>query len=188
MNQKKQASREKIIEAAKQLFHQQGYHSTTFSQLAELTSISKGNFYHHFKTKQQLLIAVVDSLVEESIEKIKLLEENVSEPKQRLVVFCQQTWEDREQLIRYGCPIATLNVELVKKGRNQAISLFNVYVDWCQKQLKILGIENPKEVSWQITSMLEGAILVASVYQEESFLFNEIQRIQNFILDLPNET
>ena len=52
------ATRDHIVEIADQLFYQQGYEHTSFADIAEAVNISRGNFYYHFKAKDEILNAV----------------------------------------------------------------------------------------------------------------------------------
>ena len=53
------ATRNQIVEAADQLFYEQGFEHTSFSDIAETVQISRGNFYYHFKSKDEILDAVI---------------------------------------------------------------------------------------------------------------------------------
>src|ERR1700756_5510657 len=55
-----QRTREHIIEAAGRLFYRQGYEPTSFSDIAKVVGILRGNFYRHFKTKDEILDAVIN--------------------------------------------------------------------------------------------------------------------------------
>ena len=46
--------------AADRLFYRQGYEHTSFADIADAVRISRGNFYYHFKTKDEILDAVID--------------------------------------------------------------------------------------------------------------------------------
>lgn len=48
-----------IVEAADRLFYQRGFEATSFADIAEALSLSRGNFYYHFKTKDEILAAVI---------------------------------------------------------------------------------------------------------------------------------
>lgn len=51
----------RILDAAQQLFHQKGYENTTIQDIIDaLGDLSKGAIYHHFKSKEEIIIAVVD--------------------------------------------------------------------------------------------------------------------------------
>ena len=49
------STRETIVEAADDLFYRQGFEHTSFSDIAERVQISRGNFYYHFKSKDEIL-------------------------------------------------------------------------------------------------------------------------------------
>lgn len=52
-------TREQIVEAADRLFYEHGYARTSFADIAGAVQISRGNFYYHFKTKDEILDAVI---------------------------------------------------------------------------------------------------------------------------------
>ncbi|MFM2281198.1 MAG: hypothetical protein RLZZ444_3429, partial [Pseudomonadota bacterium] len=52
-------TRDEIVQVADRLFYEQGFDSTAFADIAEAVGISRGNFYHHFKTKDDILAAVI---------------------------------------------------------------------------------------------------------------------------------
>ncbi|HBU98755.1 TetR/AcrR family transcriptional regulator, partial [Thalassospira lucentensis] len=54
------ATRDRIIETADILFYQQGFEATSFADIALAVGISRGNFYHHFKTKDDILDGVIN--------------------------------------------------------------------------------------------------------------------------------
>ena len=55
MPAKRISTKEKIIEAAWDLFMDQGYDNTTLNEIIERSGTSKGAFYHHFRAKEDLL-------------------------------------------------------------------------------------------------------------------------------------
>lgn len=57
-----EVTRQRILDAAEKLFAQKGYERTTIQDiLDELEDLSKGAIYHHFKNKEAMLHALVDS-------------------------------------------------------------------------------------------------------------------------------
>jgi AcrR family transcriptional regulator len=55
---------ERILDTAAQLFFQKGYDKTTLQDIIDATGLSKGAIYHHFASKEAILIAVVDRMGE----------------------------------------------------------------------------------------------------------------------------
>lgn len=62
-----------IIEAARQLFQTKEYDKTTMQEIIETLGIAKGTLYHYFTSKEQLLEAVIEQIVEQNIERLKTI-------------------------------------------------------------------------------------------------------------------
>jgi AcrR family transcriptional regulator len=56
---KGEASRQRIIDAAYNLFLEQGYHGTSMRQIAEGADMTMGGIYNHFDGKENIWIAVL---------------------------------------------------------------------------------------------------------------------------------
>ena len=56
MNEDKNPTRERILETASRLFHQQGYNSTGINQIIREADVAKGSLYHIFKSKEELCV------------------------------------------------------------------------------------------------------------------------------------
>lgn len=57
----KKSSREKILEAATELFHLKGYHATGLSQIIQESGAPKGSLYYHFPNgKEQLAVEAIN--------------------------------------------------------------------------------------------------------------------------------
>lgn len=56
----RESSKTEILDAALELFAQNGYHATSISQIAEKAGISKGLMYNYFKSKDDLLKTIID--------------------------------------------------------------------------------------------------------------------------------
>ena len=68
---KSQAMREKILNTATQLFIQKGSEKTSMQDIAQTAGISKGAIYHHFKSKDEIVFAVLRSRQELMEEEMK---------------------------------------------------------------------------------------------------------------------
>ena len=52
---KSQETKEKIFQAAKKILQKSGYEKLSIKNICEEAGVSNGSFYHHFKTKDDLL-------------------------------------------------------------------------------------------------------------------------------------
>ncbi len=55
-----QATRADIINVARRLFSEHGYHQTGISDIQTATGLTKGAFYHHFRSKEEVALAVLE--------------------------------------------------------------------------------------------------------------------------------
>lgn len=68
--------REEIIQAARELFGSKEYDKATMAELMKTLNIAKGTIYHYFPSKEALLEAVVEDLIDEELfKKEALIEE-----------------------------------------------------------------------------------------------------------------
>jgi len=59
--QRGKATRADIMNAARRLFSEHGYHKTGIADIQVATGLTKGAFYHHFHTKEELALAVLEA-------------------------------------------------------------------------------------------------------------------------------
>ncbi len=64
---------EEILDASEKLFYQKGYGKTTINDILEVLSISKGAFYHYFKSKEEVMDAVITRTIREGIAKAEII-------------------------------------------------------------------------------------------------------------------
>jgi len=73
----KQSNRRKeIISIAARLFKENSFDRTTVRMLAAATNLKSGSLFHHFKDKEEILVAVIESGLKKSIETIETIENN----------------------------------------------------------------------------------------------------------------
>ncbi|MEI9999442.1 MAG: TetR/AcrR family transcriptional regulator [Verrucomicrobiota bacterium] len=54
------SAREKLLEAGLKCFHAQGYNGTSIEDIADAAGVFKGSFYNHFRSKEALVVAVIE--------------------------------------------------------------------------------------------------------------------------------
>lgn len=87
--------REEILQAAKELFLEQGYEATTIRRIADRVGISAPALYLYFRDKDALLLALCDQTFGYLMESIDELEKTVSDPIERVRRF-------GEAYVRFG--------------------------------------------------------------------------------------
>ena len=100
--------------AALRLFATKGYQSTSIADILQLADAHSGSLYHFFPTKQDLLLAVLESY-RDGIEPMLLAPawQGVADPIERvfaLLAAYRRALDGTE--CTYGCPIGSLALEL----------------------------------------------------------------------------
>ncbi len=73
-----------IYRAAARIFHQQGYHATSISQVAEAVHLTKAGLYYYIQGKQELLFGIMSYAMDLLEEQVVAKTRGVVDPGQRL--------------------------------------------------------------------------------------------------------
>lgn len=115
-----QSTKERLLHTGVRLMLERGYNDTGIQDILEATGVPKGSFYHHFDSKEDYGLRVVDLYAEESHERLDaILSDGTRRPLERIRRFFDvSAGEYRAQGCRLGCLLGTLGQELA--GINEA--------------------------------------------------------------------
>ena len=178
-------TRDHIIDAADQLFYWQGYEHTSFSDIAGAVQISRGNFYHHFKTKDEILDAVINLRLTNIRKMLDQWEIEGKQPEDRIRRFIQILIGNRSKIKRYGCPVGTLCTELAKlnhASQTDANKLFTLFRTWLRRQFKLLGCkQDADELAMHLLARSQGVATLANAFHDEKFIKQEVQQMNDWL-------
>jgi AcrR family transcriptional regulator len=176
-----QSTRDHIVEAADQLFYRQGYEHTSFADIAGVVKISRGNFYFHFKSKDEILDAVINRRLADTRAMLDKWEIEGGTPADRIKSFIHILIANRADIKRYGCPVGTLCSELGKlnhAARPEANELFTLFRTWLRRQFVLLGREQDADaLAMHILARSQGVATLASSFQDEDFIRQEVEQM-----------
>lgn len=165
----KPSSRERILEAARDLFWVNGYEATSVAELLDKAGVNSGSLYHYFEGKEELLLAVLDTYKD-------MLYPAVIEPAFQLVddpierIFAVLEGYRRGLLYTVftgGCPIGNLALEVGDhhpEARKRIAENFNGWVGWISKCLDDAAGRLPArldrpQLAQFILTVMEGAVM-----------------------------
>ncbi len=179
--EKTQQVRQRIIQACDDLLYHKGYNTMSFSDIAEASGIPRGNLNYHFKTKQQVLDAVIEYRLGQTREMLDHWERNLDSPRERLKRFARIALNEQENVLRFGCPMGSLNTELGKyQPELQAISRqqFDLFREWLVRQFRDLCPERDADaLALHLLTQTQGVAVVAQVYADASLIRREVEEI-----------
>ncbi|WP_346925255.1 TetR/AcrR family transcriptional regulator [uncultured Arthrobacter sp.] len=175
------ATRDHIVESADRLFYQQGYEHTSFSDIADAVQISRGNFYYHFKSKDEILDAVIEARLANTRKMLEQWEIEGKYPADRIRCFIHILIANRADIKRYGCPVGTLCSELAKlshASQAEANKLFTLFRTWLRRQFTLLGRKADADaLAMHLLARSQGAATLASAFHDEKFIKQEVKQM-----------
>ena len=181
-------TRNTIIKAANKLFYQQGFHQTAFSDIVKEVGLSKGNITYHFKSKDDILQAVLQRRMQKTQETLDLWDTQYLDAKERLICFINSLQEGKSDLTRYGCPNGTLASELGKSNaltRELSKHVFDLIRHWLTDQFLALGFpaDQANEKALELFTRGQGICVLSHVYSDENMFTNEVNHLKQMIND-----
>lgn len=181
-------TRERIVATADLLFYERGYEATSFGDIASAVGISRGNFYHHFKTKDEILSAVIAKRLGDRQMMTQRWEAQESDPRSRIERFIDILLVNGEKIRRHGCPIGTLTSELAKldhAAQAEAVHLFSLFRDWLAEQFASLGRPGDADaLALELLSRSQGAATLYNAFQDRDFLDREVAAMKHWLQQL----
>jgi TetR/AcrR family transcriptional regulator, transcriptional repressor for nem operon len=174
-------TRAQIVEAADRLFYRQGYEHTSFSDIASVVQISRGNFYHHFKSKDEILSAVIEARLVATRQMLERWESEGEQPADRIRSFIQILIANGADIQRYGCPVGTLCTELAKLNHasgKEASRLFELFRSWLSRQFRLLGRETDADMlAMHLLARSQGVATLANAFHDRKFVEREVAQM-----------
>ncbi|NHA03442.1 TetR/AcrR family transcriptional regulator [Mucilaginibacter sp. HC2] len=129
---KADATRMDILKKAFDLIYKNGYQATSIDQILETTSVTKGAFYHHFKSKEEMGIALIDDVIHREIWPTILKSLRVSKDFRKNLYQMLKDLLIAHPLLNadYGCPAVNLVQEMAPINENFRKALKKNQTEW----------------------------------------------------------
>jgi len=173
--------RPRIIEQAEHLIHLRGYNGTSLDGIATACGTTKANLIHHFKSKEELCLAVLDYKMDrtrgECLTPLAGCECPVRAVKK---MFADAACFYKNNGCRAGCFIGNMALEMSDindKFRLKAESFFDEWTGCLEASLKRARAAGtfspslkPKSTAEALLSMYQGAIMIARTRRDPAIL------------------
>jgi TetR/AcrR family transcriptional regulator, transcriptional repressor for nem operon len=181
------------VEAATLRFYEQGIERTTLADIADEAGVPLGNVYYYFKTKDELVSAVVD-------EQVQVIEQTTSElerhrtPAARLKALVEVLASQAESIAQYGCPHGTLCTELHKHtgasptAGTESGRLVQASIAWAERQFEEMGRRDAHDLALQMIGAYQGAAVLTQALNDPSVLRKEARRTERWIDSVASST
>ena len=178
-------TREHIVDAADRLFYERGFEATSFADIAKEVGLSRGNFYYHFKTKDEILAAVIAQRLTSTRTMLEAWGQDSASPEERIRSFVHILIANRAKIMVHGCPVGTLCNELAKLdhvAKDDAVRLFSLFRDWLAGQFAALGCEADADgLALHVLMRSQGVAALATAFRDEDFIRREVADMEAWL-------
>lgn len=180
--------RERLIAAACEVMYRQGSQRTTLAEIAQAADVPLGNVYYYFKTKDDIVAAVVQTRVQQLEATTAALDRRHRSPKARLRALVDGVAEQGD-IARYGCPYGTLCSELAKCARDGsdtlAAQLMEELLGWAEQQFRAMGRRDAPDLAVELVVAYQGSAVVSSALGAPELMARQARRLHKWIEALP---
>lgn len=175
--------RERLIESAKALIHEQGVHPTTLAEVATHANVPPGNVYYYFKAKQDLIRAVVDDYVGQATSMLEELD-RLRTPASRLKGLTRSWLQVADTVAEHGCPVGSLCADLNNCDgplRDAGAEILGRITDWAEAQFRELGRRDARDLAMALLSGIQGSALLANTFNDATVMTRESRFLEKWI-------
>ena len=178
------AKRERLVAAATQLLHEQGIERTTLAGIALAADVPAGNVYYYFKTKDDVIAAVIDAHAQQVKTTLAVIDSHHRSPRGRLKAFVREFTAQSELVAQHGCPLGSLCSEIGKRvGQSDfaTAELMSLLIEWAERQFRSLGRHDAHDLALDLIAAYEGTALLANTLRDPSVLSGAARRLNHWI-------
>ena len=165
--------KDRIIEAASELFYFQGYNQTGINQIIAEAGVAKASMYQHFRSKEDIAVAYLKGRHIMWMGKLNDCVARKNHEEGKIVGCFDYLTEWLTEVNFRGCGWQNIIADLPKdhtKIRDQAVLHKNEFRVWIhnllKKENKFSNVE-AEEIGDEILILIEGAIILSQIQKNE---------------------
>lgn len=123
-----------ILNKAFELIYSKGYQTTSIDDIIATTQVTKGAFYYHFKTKDEMGVAIIDEILKPTM--LESFIQPIQDSKDPVIdlynMISYLLLEDPFLQVKYGCPVGNLTQEMTPWNNQFSKALAELVEQWQQ--------------------------------------------------------
>lgn len=181
----KKVNAEKIAEKASELFVKRGYTNTSMAEIGHSCGILKGSIYHHFESKESLLLYILERLQSDLRNYVFAIADNDEQTELQRLQEINGFLKDYF-LTKKACLIAMMGMESELISEDARKIMHEIFMDWKSTYLKLFKKFHSQYMAEIYATnaiiYIEGAIIWMRITQEEEPLKRVFSTIEKQFL------
>src|SRR5262245_57560476 len=187
-------TREAIVASATALMGVHGYRNTSLDDVLRESGVGKGNFYHYFRSKEELGYAILDEFIQAFLDRTlrPCFAEGGARPLDQIRCFLDRVKEaQRERNCIGGCPLGNLAAELSDLHEGFRSRLDGVFSTWRERLTMALREAQeggavradcePEAVAHFLVAALEGAMLMTKLTKDIGVMEQCVREMKRYL-------
>ena len=179
--------RNDIIKAAYEIFYKDGFHNSGVDKILADTGISKRTLYKYFRSKEELIIAVVEYYQQILFEKIpQILSQKSKDPKKQILALFDIKKEEFKNGDFSGCFAINAKLEFESKNsliENSCQSFYLMLEEYVKDLCKKAKLKNPRRLARKIMILFDGAMVLGQMHHDHSTM-KEAREMASSLINL----
>jgi len=186
------AIRERILQEAEHIIHLKGFNSASMDEIAKASGMTKANLFHHYVSKADLALAVLDFKIAEFRRKVEPLCAQEAPEKAVGLMFEQAAGFFGGNGCKAGCFVGNIALEMSDRDEVFRERVGRFFSEWaasmteCLERCKASGYFraslDSRAAAETIVSLYEGTIMMARS-QRDATIFSRVGPIAQSILE-----
>ncbi|CAL2083130.1 TetR/AcrR family transcriptional regulator [Tenacibaculum sp. 190524A02b] len=183
-----------IIETVAPIFNKNGFSAMSLSKITEATGLTKGAIYGHFTNKEELAVEAYKFSVRRVLKDMNKKVNEGKTPLEMLLKLAAFYETYYEYNIQYGgCPILNIGVdsghqntiiaEVVRSYNTRILDKFSQLVEKGKESGELREEVNSMQYAKRFFYMVEGAVYMAFIMQDKSYLLDLSATMEQMILN-----
>jgi TetR/AcrR family transcriptional repressor of nem operon len=174
-----------LVRTCIRVFRQQGYYRTTMADLAKASGLTKGVFYHHFASKEELMLTALARTSDFFAETVFKVAYDAQVPAEQRLAQLMAAALKAFSYEQGGCIFANTVLETAHVEDTFLDPIKSFFADWQQALQTIFasrhGAARATQLATQVIADVEGSLLLMQLYKDPAYLTSALARAKGML-------
>jgi TetR/AcrR family transcriptional repressor of nem operon len=183
-------AREKLLDAARDQILSRGFPATRVDEICRRAGVSKGSFYHCFRTKDEIGLAVLDGYYDRLVRRLSSgTYIHIEDPAERACGFLDHVVAVSPELWKNGCLLGVFAMDLAEVDPGIRARVGEMFDGMARGLVRLFrpmvesgeGGESAERAAEHFLAVLQGSILVARAHGDPDRIVKGVRSFRRYL-------